>query len=203
MIKFIFTNLYAILILATVLIRSIIALPLTFAAVKHFQFFDIENNWLAYLIAYISILCVEIVMTLFSFLTSSFKHSGLVVGYYASLSFVGIFFLLNAALIWNIQYVYPGVSWVSIAILEILNAASVALSESIGYMHNDIPRNTEQYNEVVKPISTAAVAIKNDSELALVDKVKQLWALGEFQTQMQLANFLVIKQATVSAYLKR
>ncbi len=198
-----FQNFNKILIGTVIFLRAIIALPLAFAAKKHFAFFNEESIYLTYFVSYVSIFAVELIMTLFSFITAKYRAAGLRVGYHTALGSVLFFGILNAILIWNIQYVYENVPWIAQGVLQTINLASVLLPEAIGFMKTEIPSDNLKYREITSNIPEEAYDIKNNPEIPLVEKVKLLWDMDIFSTQTDLARFLVIKQSTVSNYLRK
>lgn len=200
--KQILNNIELIIVIAVIALRAIIALPLTFAAVHHFQFLDVEATWIVYLVAYVSIFAVEAIMTIFSFISASFRKANLNVAYYTSFAFVLLFFALNAFLLWEIKNVYQNVTLVSILVWQILNLASVALAESIGFMNTEKVTNSVTMRELKGDIPEDLIRIRDNDNIPTDEKVRQLHLRGYFSTQSALAEFVGISQSRVSACLK-
>lgn len=198
----ILNNLEVIVVATVAALRAIIALPLAFAAVRHFNFLNVEAEWLVYLVAYISIFAVEIIMTLFSFLTANFRKAKLQVAYYTALVFVFLFFLLNAFLLWEMTHLYTNASMSAIMVLQALNIASVALAESLGFITNEKVKNNVVIKEATGNIDPRAVDIKNNSNIGTKDKVLKLAALNVFSKQDEYATFLGVSQGTISTHMR-
>jgi len=194
------SNIESIIIVSVIALRAIIALPLTFAAVHHFDFLKSENTWIVVLVAYVSIFAVEAIMTLFSFLSANFRKAKLQVAYNVSISFVGLFFLLNAWLLWEMKTVYPTANFISLIVWQVLNLASVALAESLGFIHSERVQKDVTMKEAKGEIPANVMEIKL-RDMVKTEKVRLLWATGYFGSQGELAKFLVVSQAYVSASL--
>lgn len=200
--KTLLNNIERIIVIAVISLRAIIALPLSFAAVHHFNFLEAESKWVVYLVAYISIFAVEVLMTLFSLLSASFRRAKLETAYYTSLAFVALFFLLNAWLLWEMKSVYPSANTISLLVWQVLNMASVALSESLGFITSEKVEKSIVIKEAAGQLPAAVVEIKADQQLTTADKARRLWDTGYFKTQTELARYLVCSQAFISASLR-
>lgn len=197
-------NFQVIILSSVVLLRAIIALPLALAAVRHFQFLAQESSWLVYVVAYISIFAIEVVMTLFSLLTATFRKAGLHVAYATAATFVLIFFAVNATLLWHIQTLYTNVDVVAIWVLQVLNLASVALAESLGFMADEAKANQSvQVLAATNRLPDNIKSIKANPNIDFEDKIQALWATKYFNTQKELAKYLVTSEATISRAIKK
>lgn len=194
-------NMFWILLASAMMLRAIIAVPLALAATENFSFLIAENKFLNIFIAIVSMVAIEVIMTLFSLLTATFRQIEMKIGYWVSLAFVLMFWLLNAILILDIKNIYPTVPNIAIFIFQSLNIASVVLSEAIGFIKNEKASNKVILQIMKNDIPAEILSIKN-SNLSIEEKVLKIHAIGFFKTQVELANFLVTNQPNVSRILK-
>jgi hypothetical protein len=199
-----FRNLPTIILISVLVFRLLIAIPITIVAVNKFDF--IENSLLKNILAFGSIISLEVLLTIFSLLTAYFRRNNFDSWGNSILGLVLVLTGYTSYLIQNISGMYDDILYPVSAFLtlHLLNVVSIVLSESVGFLlkqdnqDNSKPLQDKKNSEVVYPIRLIEI---REAPIDLDDKIRRINESGFFSKQFEIAEFLGTNASKVSRVL--
>lgn len=202
-----FYNLPLILLISVLAFRLLIAIPITIVAINKFEF--IESAALKYILAFGSIVSLEVLLTLLSLLTAYFRRNEFDAWANGVLVLVLVLTGYTSYLIHNVSEMYDNIVYPLSAFLtlHILNIVSIVLSESVGFLLKQDaqavpePVMKKLHEKKLNNFPPKLIGIKN-SDIALDTKIKKVNNSGFFAKQLEIADFLGTNATKVSRVLK-
>jgi hypothetical protein len=197
-----FRNLPTIILISVLVFRLLIAIPITIVAVNKFDF--IENGLLKNILAFGSIISLEVLLTIFSLLTAYFRRNNFDSWGNSILGLVLILTGYTSYIIHNISGMYEDILYPVSAFLtlHLLNIVSIVLSESVGFLlkqdNQDEFKTLEKRNDREYPDRLIEI---RESPLDLDDKIRRINESGFFSKQFEIAEFLGTNASKVSRVL--
>ena len=201
-----FYNLPLTLLISVLVFRLLIAIPITIVALNKFTF--IESTTLKYILAFGSIISLEVLLTLLSLLTAYFRRNKFDAWANGVLVLVVGLTGYTSYLIHNISEMYDNIVYPLSAFLtlHILNVVSIVLSESVGFLlKQDATAEPELEikklpNNKLNNYPPKLIGIRL-SDIDLDAKIKKVNASGFFAMQVEIAKFLGTNATKVSRVL--